>query len=234
MDMVNLPVVITGKQYTPGDNVDCLIVHRIQHGLDHHEISTLMEESFAFHRIGTVNWNSFPSRPVVDFCICHDGKNIHLFFRVDDLSVRAIVTGINGPVYTDSCVELFLSPRSNGFYYNLEFNAIGTVLGGYGRGRGDRVPLPVDVLDHISVFPSLGRDSLPSTMKDICWELMVTIPSDVFIHDGIDDLGGLEGMGNLYKCGDLTPDPHYLSLWPVGTDKPDFHRYDFFHHIVFD
>ena len=30
-------------------------------------------------------------------------------------------------------------------------------------------------------------------------------------------------QGNLYKCGDKTAWPHFLSWAPIGTPAPDFH-----------
>jgi tRNA-dihydrouridine synthase A len=37
-------------------------------------------------------------------------------------------------------------------------------------------------------------------------------------------IGGLPTCGNLYKCGDKTPQPHYLSAFPIQSEKPDYHR----------
>ena len=39
--------------------------------------------------------------------------------------------------------------------------------------------------------------------------------------------------GNFYKCASATSEPHYLSWNPILTDKPDFHRPDFFGDIYF-
>ena len=35
---------------------------------------------------------------------------------------------------------------------------------------------------------------------------------------------GKEIRANCYKCGDLTPKPHYLSWNPSTSANPDFHR----------
>ncbi|MBR3471266.1 MAG: hypothetical protein IKH22_01600, partial [Prevotella sp.] len=37
----------------------------------------------------------------------------------------------------------------------------------------------------------------------------------------------------VYKCGDCLSVPHYLSLFPITTERPDFHRPEFFQDIVF-
>jgi hypothetical protein len=189
-------------------------------------------EQGPFHSIGCVNWQTFTVCPRVEVRAAHDGANLWIYFRVHESCFRAVVTTINGPVYTDSCVELFISPDADGFYYNLEFNAIGTVLGGYGRGR-DRAPLDPSILSSITTTPSLRKEPVPSIRKEISWDLLVKVPSSVFMYNRIPYLSGLCAKGNMYKCGDLTPDPHYLSLWPIKTEKPDFHRYEFFGDIVF-
>jgi hypothetical protein len=39
---------------------------------------------------------------------------------------------------------------------------------------------------------------------------------------------GVTLRGNLYKCADKSKTPHYLSAFPIETEKPDFHRPEFF------
>ena len=43
----------------------------------------------------------------------------------------------------------------------------------------------------------------------------------------------IETMGNFYKCASGSSQPHYLSWNPINTEKPDFHRPDFFGKIIF-
>ena len=38
--------------------------------------------------------------------------------------------------------------------------------------------------------------------------------------------------GNLYKCGG--ENQHYVSYYPVQTEKPDFHRPEFFGEFVLE
>ena len=51
------------------------------------------------------------------------------------------------------------------------------------------------------------------------WNLTVAIP---LVLLGLKS--GDEFSGNLYKCGDKTKIPHYLSWHPIDTLKPDFHQ----------
>lgn len=38
---------------------------------------------------------------------------------------------------------------------------------------------------------------------------------------------------NLFKCGDELSHPHFLSWQPIRTEKPDFHRPEFFAQVRF-
>ena len=60
----------------------------------------------------------------------------------------------------------------------------------------------------------------------ISWGLKVLIPAKLI--GGASDLTQKMLHGNLYKCADKSETPHYLSLFPIDTEKPDFHRPEFF------
>ena len=59
----------------------------------------------------------------------------------------------------------------------------------------------------------------------ICWGMTIVIPPEIF---GLDSFQGVTLEGNLYKCADKAKTPHYLSAFPINTEKPDFHRPEFF------
>jgi hypothetical protein len=81
-----------------------------------------VREELPMRDIACLNWPAFPHRPAVHTCLAHDGTSLWVYYKAHDLSLRAEVTETNGPVFTDSCVEFFISPRGDEFYYNLEFN----------------------------------------------------------------------------------------------------------------
>ena len=58
------------------------------------------------------------------------------------------------------------------------------------------------------------------------WRVILLIPFELM---GLDP-GNLPASlrGNIYKCGDKTAHPHFLSWAPVGTPSPDFHRPEYF------
>jgi hypothetical protein len=175
------------------------------------------------HSIGHPNWVDAEDISV-SFKIGHDGRNIYLSYLVEEPQVRAVNTALNSPVWEDSCVEFFFSPGGDRkYYYNFEFNAIGTVLGAYGKDRHQREHLTESVLSQVITEPSLGREPIAGSREPSTWNLQVKIPVGVLIHHKIEDLSGMVAYGNFYKCGDKLDHPHYLSWEPVPSPNPDFH-----------
>ena len=55
--------------------------------------------------------------------------------------------------------------------------------------------------------------------------MTVQIPPSLF---GMRTFEGGTLRGNLYKCADKAKTPHYLSAFEIETEKPDFHRPEYF------
>lgn len=149
-------------------------------------------------------------------------------FNVTEPTVRAENTGFNQPVWEDSCVELFLSFDGNN-YYNFEINCIGSVLAQYGVDRYNRKFIDPLFLKLIDVSSSLGNEpfSIRNSVTD--YKIEVVIPKTLFVFDKDPDLKKVRG--NIYKCADRSPTPHYMYLHEIITEKPDFHRPEFFREL---
>lgn len=183
------------------------------------------------HFIDHENW--VPAEGIeAFFSIGHHEAHIYLSYQVEEPQVRAVNTAFNSPVWEDSCVEFFFSPEGE-YYYNFEFNAIGTVLCAYGKERHERQHLPDPVLSKVVTEASLGKDPIAEIRGHTSWSLKVRIPLEVLIYNDIKELSGLEARGNFYKCGDKLDHPHYLSWNPVRTPKPDFHLPEHFGKLSF-
>ena len=62
------------------------------------------------------------------------------------------------------------------------------------------------------------------------WRVTLVIPFELI---GVDPEALPEKLrANIYKCGDKTAHPHFLSWSPVGTPSPDFHRPEFFGELI--
>lgn len=152
-------------------------------------------------------------------------NSISLKFQIVEPSVRAENCGFNQKVWEDSCVELFLSFDGSN-YYNFEINCIGSVLGAYGPDRFSRQFIDPQILKLIEVLSSLGNKPIGIRNSVTNYEIEVLIPRQVFVFDNDPDLRKMSG--NIYKCADRSPTPHYMYLYEIITEKPDFHRPEFF------
>jgi len=186
----------------------------------------------AEHPIANQNWVE-ASQVNAAFSIRHDGSSIYLYYKVEEPQVRAVNTGFNSPVWEDSCVEFFLSFDGDDGYYNFEINAIGTVLGAFGKDRHKRLHLPDSFLSRIETTPSLGRDPIESLDERTTWEVQLVIPMETFHFSKMEILSGMDAHANFYKCGDKLKQPHFLSWKPVLTSTPDFHAPRYFGQLSF-
>ncbi len=62
--------------------------------------------------------------------------------------------------------------------------------------------------------------------------MTLVIPPEALFRHKITDWSGVEARINLYKCGDNLSHPHFLSWRPIQTDKPDFHRPEYFERVT--
>ena len=184
--------------------------------------------------IGCNNWiELFPCSPEVHVSLWHNGSSLFISYNVKEDFVRALAEKDNDKVCEDSCVEFFISFDDKG-YYNLEANCVGKLLLSHRRGRKIDVEYaPEDILSGIKRVSSLGLDKINERKQDEPWNLTLSIPVSTFFKHSFPSFDGIEAKCNIYKCGDRLPAPHYLSLHPISTSTPDFHRPEFFQSISF-
>lgn len=184
--------------------------------------------------IDKINWTNFPYKPRVNFKIAHNGSEIYLQYKVEEKYIRAKYLNDNENVWTDSCVELFISPVNDGSYYNIEFNCIGTNLVGFGYEKANRERAKSDITSGITRLSSLGNMSIEQQEGDFSWLLTLIIPVEVFFKHRLKSLSGLSAKANFYKCGDELKEAHYLSWMPITFNRPNFHLPEFFGDIYFE
>lgn len=208
------------------------------------EIPQVMDQAHVdFVSVAAHNWaDQYPYCPQMAVRLAHTGTHLLVDYRVTEACVRAVAPHDNGNVWEDSCCELFLEPLDGEAtqgtpahtYYNIECNATGTLLIGNGQGREDRVRASQEVLDKVDRWASMGRKPFPDTTGERTWRLCLAIPAGALFHHSLASFCGLHARGNVYKCGDQLPQPHFLSLYPISTPKPDFHRPECFGLIHFE
>lgn len=202
---------------------------------DTQQVSQLLDEHSKTYILNNVNWDAYPYHPSVKFKIAHSNNQIWLKYEVEEEYILAKSEETNGPVSKDSCVEFFFDPLGNGNYYNFEFNCIGTTLLAYGPQRKSRQYVPATLIENsVQIESSLGKMGFAEKSGGHKWEITIIIAADLLTHDQGIRLKGLRSRGNFYKCGDATSKKHYLSWVPISTEKPDFHRPEFFGELIFE
>ena len=189
----------------------------------------------------SVDWNAVPAASIDSFLwleghtpetaaklVYVESFGFILRMTCAEEAPKAVYTKYNDPVYTDSCMEFFCDWLGDGRYINMEMNANGTLLSCIGPDRHARTPIAD--LSGGEIFTVKGE------ILDGCWQVTAAIPSALLCKIlGVETIPfgkGYTFRGNFYKCGDETPIPHYGMWSPVGTEKPDFHRPEYFGDFV--
>ena len=195
------------------------------------ELDLIMEEKAAKFAVCEHNWpKDVPYAPDCNGSIARSESHIAVMFHVRGLDIRATEMEDNGRSWEDSCCEFFVSNPFDGTYYNFEITCAGSLLAANGTGRENRVPLDINVVKSVIRYSSLERKPLEISVKIFGWTVVMLIPLEII---GIDPKNiPVSVRCNFYKCGDLTPHPHFLSWNPIDTPKPDFHRPEYFGELI--
>jgi hypothetical protein len=192
------------------------------------QASDFLDENGGRISIEAVNWpEQFGYKPLTTVCVAYSRSAIYILFQVHGNCLRAANTKDNQNVNEDSCVEFFVKLPESTSYYNFEFNCIGVCRAA--KHLGDRhhsTDFTPDQLKKIDRWSSLGTRAFREINGLFSWELCVCIPFELLEVDPQKLPERL--LGNFYKCADATEQPHYVSWNPIRTDKPDFHRPEYF------
>jgi hypothetical protein len=205
--------------------------------IDVHNEGLLVEvmADLPINQISYANWvEEDESTPKVCFKIAHNGKYLFLHFFVEEKEILARTAEDNGFVWTDSCVEFFVSFDKSPYYYNAEFSCIGKGLMGYRKDRSGSERAGSDILSRIDRYPSLGTEPFDKRQGEFLWDILLVIPAEAYWKSDLKTFSGVEARANFYKCGDNLTKPHYLSWKPVKTVTPDFHTPQFFDELIFE
>ena len=160
-----------------------------------------------------------------------ENEGIHSLLWSFEENIRCECTKRDDPVYTDSCLELFLMPiEGDSRYINFEVNKKGVYLSQIGTCREDR--------RFIKELTDLEPVIYPMEIEEdgkTAWGYEIIISEEFIseLYQSDFSIFEAEMKGNFYKCGDLADKPHYGAHFPVETSSPDFHRPEFFGNIIF-
>lgn len=186
-----------------------------------------------------IGWDTVPAAPIdnylwegkVPICaqaqLCYDNKALYIRLCAQEAQIRAEETGPLGCPCDDSCLEFFFSPiPGDSRYFNIECNPNGCVFLGFGSNRYNLVRLqPLDM----PVQPKIEKTADG-------WSCEYQIPYDFIrmFFPSFSPASGSNIYANFYKCGDKTPQPHFIAWNPIELKTHDFHRPDFFGELVFE
>ena len=204
--------------------------------LENQDLDTALELFGEPFRVDQVNWpGEYAYAPFCSGRIARTEESLLVDFRVSGLDLRIQNLADKGRIWEDSACEFFVQVPGSDEYFNFEVNPAGRLVAARGTGRSDRKPLPDESFGQIVRISSV--EGLPAVNEPVNyeggiwnWRVMLIIPFEIL---------GLEQApaalkGNIYKCGDLTAHPHYVTWAPVGTTSPDFHRPEFFGEFLLD
>lgn len=199
------------------------------------QIATLMNSQVkATQTIGCNNWpKEYPYTPDVTVTIAHNGNEILLQYHVKEKNTMARVSDDNGPVWTDSCCECFIAFDDLG-YYNIETNCIGKALLGYRDQEKNATHGSAEIMQQIRRFSTLGNQTFEERHGENEWTLTIAVPATAFFRHHLTSFSGIKARINVYKCGDDLSEPHFLSLFPIQFNKPNFHLPQYFQEVSFE
>lgn len=200
---------------------------------DPSEITALLDDKGARADISQVNWPDACSyRPMTTVAIAYSKTAIYIDYLVRCNYLRAENYTDQSAVSEDSCVEFFVEPMPGGDYWNFEFNCIGTINASHRKVRPNPTRLTSEELNRVKRYASCGTRPFREIEGLFTWSLLVVIPLDLMglsietLPDSI--------RANFNKCASATSDPHFLTWSPINTEKPDFHRPEFFGTLYFE
>ena len=193
-------------------------------------------------RVDEFCWYESGPKPDTRGRAVYDEDALYLRFEVEDESISAAVTELNGPTFEDSSVEFFAdpTPEADSKYLNFEPNCCGQFkLGWQEKGwqeRGiDRDLVSEALAAEIEVRTSVSGPTRDPSTDDEGWWLAARLPFDAlssFTDADIAPTDGTEWRGNFYRSGVATPSQK--STWnPVETPEPRYHSPEFFGRLVF-
>jgi len=145
--------------------------------------------------------------------ICYTDDALKLRLSATERDIRREEKGPLGAPYQDSCLEFFIRPVEGDIrYLNFEFSASGCMLLGFGSGPERKfriVPREEQKQALFAPVIQIGSDG---------WVVSCQIPY-TFLQLFFPDFQAVSGSAiraNFYKCGDLTPKPHYLAWNPIA------------------
>ncbi len=182
-------------------------------------------------------WDKYGYAPVSMGQFCYDDTALYVKLTSYENEITGRYTHMNDPVYTDSCLEFFISPNyeTDKRYMNFETNCLGTLLLGLGETTDNREDIYVDFKKDFGMISTVSPETI-SNYHDISWSVSYHIPF-AFLEQYFGPIhiaSGKKIAANVFKCGDETKYEHFMSWNKVENDEPNFHLSQYFGEMIFE
>lgn len=168
----------------------------------------------------------------------YNDDTLFLQYQVDSRHIYADTTTLNGPVWEDSCVELFaaVDPARQDHYFNFEVNCAGTFHLGVGTDRTHRDLISPELAESIRINTSVSGTTKTPSDSDTRWWISVAIPFETLsavTGTPVDPERGTTWRGNFHRIRS-EPTPLFAAWNPVESPEPNFHQPSAFGELVFE
>jgi hypothetical protein len=178
------------------------------------------------------------THPATQVKLQYSDAGIYVCFRVHDQYVRAHHTGYQKMVCEDSCVEFFVQPPDQYYYFAFEMNCTGALLADYVLEPYKRKqPISDHWLNQIQIQSTLKGPIEQEITEPVTWAVAYFVPWTLFaVYAGANlataPRPGTTWHANFYKCADQTTHPHWISWKSIGELRA-FHQPDLFGDLLF-
>lgn len=170
-----------------------------------------------------INWGFTEYTPEVYAKVAYDETGFTVEFVTKESDPLREKTNHFEEVSHDSCVEFFVNfdPDNTDEYINFEINANGAM----------RVDIRTDRFNYRSLTLEDVESLNPEAkIEENYWTAKYKIPMELIkkYYPNFDINKNKYLKGNMYKCGSKTKIRHYMTLFELKCEKPDFHRPEYF------
>ena len=158
--------------------------------------------------------------------VAHDGETLYLYYTVQGEQLRAVNITDFGSVWQDSCVEFFMQRENETTYRNFECNVLGVLLAAKHETREIAEKLTEEVSSIFRYSTVQHRYENEKQVSD--WSMYLEVPKKTMGFQEHESLSKQKIRANFYKCGDETPETHFISWNAIDLPNPDFHVPQFF------
>ncbi len=176
----------------------------------------------------TLDWRYIPAAEICNFVataplpisakvkLCYDEQALYVRLEAVEQDIRATLSGLLDEVCQDSCLEFFFRPDPEDLrYFNIECNPNGCLYMGFGSNVHNLIRL---IPEEPFIHPQIERTADG-------WTTTYAVPYS-FIRQFFPHFSPAPGksiLANCYKCGDNTPNPHYITWNPIPEEPLTFH-----------